>query len=65
MIQSLILKGMEAFNNKNYEQAYFLLKKALIKIKSENNVKLLLDCLFFIATLLSELQKYKVAHIYY
>ncbi|MFX1274013.1 MAG: hypothetical protein ACFFBP_17800 [Promethearchaeota archaeon] len=58
-------KGIELFSKKSFEQAYFLIKKAFLKFKSENNVKLLLDSLFFIATTLSELNKFQAAQEYY
>jgi len=58
-------KGIEAFSKKKYEQAYFLLKKAFLKFKNENNVNLILDSLFFIATTLSELKKFTFAQNYY
>ena len=58
-------KGIEAFSKKKYQQAYVLLRKACLKFKNENNINLVLDSLFFIATALSELKKFTMAQEYY
>jgi len=57
--------GIEHFSKQNFEQAYYLLKKAYLKFSHENNVKLTLESTFFLSTALSQLNKYDTAQNYY
>lgn len=56
--------GIEQFSNKKYKQAYFFLKKAYLKFNADNKIKLVLEATFFLSSLLSQLNKYKMAQIY-
>jgi len=58
-------KGMELFSNKKYDQSYFFLKKAHLKFKNDNDLKMLLDSSFFIGSALSQLNKLNIAQEYF
>lgn len=58
-------KGIELFSKQNFEQAYYLLKRALVMFKRERNLKLILESTFFMGTILSQLNKFQAAKDYY
>lgn len=58
-------KGIEQFSKKKYEQSYFFLKKAYLKLKSENKIKLVMETSFFLGSVLSKLNKIKMAQYYF
>ncbi|TFG27746.1 MAG: hypothetical protein EU532_06820 [Promethearchaeota archaeon] len=57
-------RGLELFSQNQFESAYIFLKKAYLKFNTENNVKLLLESLFFLSSTLTQLKKYNVAQTY-
>ncbi len=58
-------QGIEQFTKKNYHPAYFLLKKAYLRFKSENKLDLILETSFALGSVLIQLQKYDTARHYY
>ena len=58
-------KGLNFFSNKAYKLSYYVIKKSYLKFKKENNIKLLLDSTYFLATILSKLNKFNVALDYF
>ncbi len=58
-------KGLKLFSNKAYKISYFIIKKSYLKFKNENNIRLLLDSTYFLATILSKLNKFNIAIDYF
>ncbi|MFX1299078.1 MAG: tetratricopeptide repeat protein [Promethearchaeota archaeon] len=56
--------GIELFSKNKNKEAYYFLKKAYLKFYDENQTKLILESTFFLSSLLSQLNKFNVAHIY-
>ncbi len=56
--------GIDLFSKNKNKQAYYFLKKAYLQFYNENQTKLILEATFFLASILSQLNKFKVAQIY-
>jgi tetratricopeptide (TPR) repeat protein len=53
--------GLEQYQRKEFDRAYFLLRKAYLRFETEDQLKLLLETTFFIATILMQKNKFKAA----
>jgi len=58
-------KGLKIFSEDAYKISYMIIKKSYLEFKRENNLKLLLETTYFIATILNKLGKYREALDYY
>ena len=58
-------KGLQLYSKEKFEKAYFLLKKASLKFKETNQLKLLLQVTFLIGNILSQNRKYSLAREYF
>lgn len=58
-------KGLRIFSEDAYKISYMIIKKSYLEFKRENNLKLLLEATYFIATILNKLNKYREALDYY
>ena len=54
-------KGLKQFQANQLDSAYFLLRKANYKFLCDNQIKLLLETNYIIATILTKKKKYKSA----
>ncbi len=57
--------GIKLFQTKNYEQAYSILKKVLIKFKQEHHKHLIMEVLYIIASILTQQKKFSLANNYF
>jgi tetratricopeptide (TPR) repeat protein len=58
-------KGAELFSNNKFEQAFFFIKKALLRFEFNNNIKLIVESYFFLGSALLKLKKYREAQSYF
>jgi tetratricopeptide (TPR) repeat protein len=58
-------KGLKIFSEDAYKISYMIIKKSYLEFKRDNNLKLLLEATYFIATILNKLHKYREALDYY
>ena len=56
--------GINQFSKNQFEKSYIYLKKAYLKFSAENNIKLILESLYFLSSTLLQLNKYNIAQIY-
>jgi tetratricopeptide (TPR) repeat protein len=57
--------GLEQYKNREFDRSYFLLRKAHMKFELENELKLLLETTYFIATILMLKNKFIAAKDYF
>ncbi len=58
-------KGVLQFKEKNWESAYTLIKKSMMKFEEENQIKLHMESTYLLATILTQLRKYEAAIDYF
>ncbi|TFG27745.1 MAG: hypothetical protein EU532_06815 [Promethearchaeota archaeon] len=57
--------GIKLFQTKNFEQAYSLLTKVLLKFEQENHKHLIMEVLYLIGSLLTQQKKFNEAEQYF
>ena len=57
--------GLKLFQTKNFDQAYLILKKVLIKFEHEQHKHLIMEVIYLIGSLLAQQKKYETAKKYF
>jgi len=57
--------GIKLFQTKNFDQAYSILKKVLLKFEQEQHKHLIMEVLYIIASILTHQKKFSVANEYF
>ena len=57
--------GVQLFQTRNFEDAYILLNKALMKFERENHKQLIMEALYLIASLFAQQRKFTKAEEYF
>ncbi|MFX1260294.1 MAG: tetratricopeptide repeat protein, partial [Promethearchaeota archaeon] len=57
--------GVRLFKTKNFDQAYNILRKVLLKFEQENNKNLIMEVLYIIGSLFAQQKRFKVAKEYF
>ena len=57
--------GIKLFQTRNFDGAYEVLKKVLLKFEQENHLNLIMEVLYIIASLFTQQKKFKLAREYF
>ncbi|UYP46867.1 hypothetical protein NEF87_003152 [Candidatus Lokiarchaeum ossiferum] len=58
-------KGVGLYKQKNWNTAYMLFRKALLKFQQDNQTKMVMEATYLISSILVQLKKFQPALIYY
>lgn len=58
-------KGVGLYKQKNWDVAYALFRKALLKFQQDNQTKMVMEATYLISTILLQLKKFQPALVYY